>query len=118
VFSFAIIWVGVLLGSIVPTPEGVQGIAFVAIFPLTFVASTFVPVTTLPSGLRQFAEWNPVTSLAGALRQLFANPGGTAAPHSSWPLVHPVLYTLLWGAGIVALCAPVAISRYQASITS
>jgi ABC-2 type transport system permease protein len=117
VFSFAIIWVGVLLGSIIPTPEGVQGIAFVAIFPLTFVASTFVPVTTLPTGLRQFAEWNPVTSLAGALRHLFANPGGTAAPHSAWPLAHPLLYTLLWGVGIVALCAPVAISRYQASIT-
>ena len=118
VFSFAVIWVGVLLGSVVATPEGVQGIAFVAIFPITFVASTFVPVTTLPTGLRQFAEWNPVTALAGALRNLFANPGGVTPAHGSWSLMHPVLYTLLWGAGIVALCAPLAISRYQASIAS
>ena len=99
VFSFAIIWVGVLLGSVVATPEGVQGIAFVAIFPITFVASTFVPVTTLPTGLRQFAEWNPVTALAGALRNLFANPGGVTPAHGPWSLMHPVLYTLLWGAG-------------------
>ena len=84
---------------------------------LTFVASTFVPVTTLPSGLRQFAEWNPVTALAGALRRLFENPGATAAAQAPWSLVHPVLYTLLWGIGIVAICAPVAIRSYQASIT-
>jgi ABC-2 type transport system permease protein len=116
VFSFAIIWIGVLLGSIVPTPEGVQGVAFIAIFPLTFVASTFVPVTTLPTGLRQFAEWNPVTALAGALRHLFHNPGGTAVAHSPWSITHPVLYTLIWAAGIVAICAPIAINRYQASI--
>ena len=116
VFSFAIIWIGVLLGSIVPTPEGVQGVAFIAIFPLTFVASTFVPVTTLPTGLRQFAEWNPVTALAGALRHLFNNPGGTAAAHSPWSITHPVLYSLIWAAGIVAICAPIAINRYQASI--
>ena len=116
-FSFAIIWVGVLLGSIVPTPEGVQGVAFVAIFPITFVASTFVPVTTLPTGLRQFAEWNPVTALSGALRHLFQNPGGVLPAHGPWSLTHPVLYTAIWGVGIVALCAPVAIGRYQASIT-
>ena len=46
VFSFAIIWIGVLLGSVVGTPEGVQGVAFVAIFPITFVASTFVPTSS------------------------------------------------------------------------
>ena len=48
VFSFAVIWVGVLLGSVVATPEAVQGVAFVVIFPITFIASTFVPTSTLP----------------------------------------------------------------------
>jgi ABC transporter DrrB family efflux protein len=115
-FSFAIIWIGVLLASIVATPEGVQGIAFVAIFPITFVASTFVPVGTLPTGLRQFAEWNPVTALSGALRHLFANPGGAVATHGPWSLEHPVVYTLLWGVGIVVCCAPLAIRRYQTTI--
>jgi ABC-2 type transport system permease protein len=117
-FSFAIIWVGVLLGSLVGTPEGVQGVAFVAIFPITFVASTFVPTSTLPAGLRQFAEWNPVTALAGALRHLFANPGGVLPTDGPWSLQHPVAYTLIWAVGIVLVCAPIAIRLYQRSIAS
>ncbi|HEU4979127.1 MAG TPA: ABC transporter permease [Solirubrobacteraceae bacterium] len=117
-FSFAVIWIGVLLGSLVGTPEGVQGIAFVVIFPITFVASTFVPVGTLPGVLKAFAEWNPVTALAGALRHLFANPGGVPPADGPWSLQHPVLYTLLWIAAIVAVCAPLAVRQYQRSIAS
>jgi ABC-2 type transport system permease protein len=117
-FSFAIVWVGVLLGSLVGTPEGVQGVAFVAIFPITFVASTFVPTNTLPGVLRTFAEWNPVTALAGALRHLFGNPGGSPPADGPWPLVHPVAYTLIWAVGIVVVCAPVAMRLYQRSIAS
>jgi len=117
-FSFAIIWVGVLLGSLVGTPEGVQGVAFVAIFPITFVASTFVPTSTLPGVLRTFAEWNPVTALAGALRHLFGNPGGVPPADGPWPLLHPVAYTLIWAVGIVVVCAPVAMRLYQRSIAS
>ncbi len=75
-FTFAMIWIGVLLGSMLPTPEAVQGVAFVAIFPLTFVASTFVPTASLPGVLRTVAEWNPITAVAGGLRELFENPGG------------------------------------------
>src|SRR5436190_6989443 len=70
-FSFAMIWVGIMLGSVMKSPEGVQGVAFVVIFPITFIASTFVPTSTLPEPLKTFAEWNPVSSLAGSLRQLF-----------------------------------------------
>ena len=117
-FSFAVIWIGVLLGSLVATPEGVQGIAFVAIFPLTFVASTFVPTSTLPHVLRVIAEWNPVTALAGGLRDLFGNPGGVPAPNASWPLQHAVVYTLIWVVGIVVVCAPLAVRAYQRSIKS
>jgi ABC transporter DrrB family efflux protein len=117
-FSFAVIWIGVLLGSVVRTPEGVQGVAFVAIFPITFVASTFVPTRTLPSVLRTFAEWNPVTALAGALRDLFGNPGGVPAADGPWPLQHPIAYTLIWVVAIVVVCAPVAMRAYQRSIVS
>lgn len=115
-FSFAVIWIGILLGSVMATPEGVQGVAFVAIFPLTFVASTFVPTSTLPEVLRVVAEWNPVSALAGGVRHLFDNPGGHPAAGASWPLEHSVLYTLIWVAGIVAVCAPLAVRAYQRSI--
>ncbi|HWH95892.1 MAG TPA: ABC transporter permease [Baekduia sp.] len=117
-FSFAMIWVGVLLGSLVPTPEGVQGVAFVVVFPVTFIASTFVPTSTLPSVLKTMAEWNPTSSLANSLRHLFENPGGTAPPDAVWPLAHPVAYTLLWAIGIVVVCAPLAVMQYQRSIRS
>ena len=73
-FAFAMIWVGVLLGSVVGTPEGVTGLGFVALFPITFIASTFVPIETMPGPLRTIAEWNPVTTLSDAIRVLFGNP--------------------------------------------
>jgi ABC-2 type transport system permease protein len=117
-FSFAMIWIGVLLGSLVPTPEGVQGVAFVVIFPVTFIASTFVPTSTLPSVLKTVAEWNPTSSLANALRHLFENPGGTLPTSGAWPLQHPVAYTVIWAIAIVVICAPLAVMQYQRSIKS
>ncbi|WP_372788556.1 ABC transporter permease [Paraconexibacter sp.] len=116
-FSFAMIWVGVLMGSVLSSPEAVQGVTFTVLFPLTFIASTFVPTQTLPGVLRTIAEWNPTSSLADGLRSLFGNPGGIAPVDGPWSLQHPVLYTLIWVVGIIAVCAPLAISRYQRSIT-
>ena len=117
-FSFAVIWLGVLLAATVGTPEAVQGVAFVFIFPLTFVASTFVPTSTLPSVLKTFAEWNPVSAVAGALRHLFGNPGAAAAADAPWSLQHPVVYSLIWIAAIVSVCAPIAVRMYQRSIST
>jgi ABC transporter DrrB family efflux protein len=117
-FSFAVIWLGVLLAAWIGTPEGVQGVAFVFIFPLTFVASTFVPTSTLPGVLKTIAEWNPVSAVAGALRTLFGNPGAHAAPGAPWPLHHPITYSLIWIVAIVAICAPIAVRAYQRSISS
>jgi ABC transporter DrrB family efflux protein len=117
-YSFAVIWIGVLLAAWIATPEGVQGVAFVFIFPLTFIASTFVPINTLPDGLREFAEWNPVSAVAQALRYLFGNPGAHAAPGSPWSLQHPVAYSLIWIVGLVLLAAPLAVRAYQRSIAN
>ena len=117
-FSFATIWLGVLLAAGLKTPEGVQGVAFVFVFPLTFVASTFVPTDTLPSVLKAIAEWNPVTAIAGALRKSFGNPGTGVHPGDPWPLHHPVVYSIIWIALIIAICAPLASRMYQRSITT
>jgi ABC transporter DrrB family efflux protein len=115
-FSFAIIWIGVLLGSLLPSPEAVQGVAFVVIFPITFVASTFVPINTLPGVLKTIAEWNPVTTMSEALRELFGNP---TADHTDavWSLQHPIAYTSIWIVAIVVVCAPLAIWTYRRTIT-
>ena len=115
-FAFAMIWVGVLLGSVIATPEGVTGVTFTALFPITFIASTFVPTSTMPTGLRTVAQWNPVTTLSDALRIQFGNPNTPVQPSDPWPIAHPAAYTVIWIIAIVAVCAPLAIRAYQRSI--
>jgi ABC transporter DrrB family efflux protein len=115
-FAFAMVWIGVLLGSVVPTPEGVTGIAFAALFPITFVASTFVPVRSMPGPLRAVAQWNPTTTLADSLRQLFDNPNTPIKPGDPWSVSHPVAYTWMWVIALVVVVAPVAVRAYQRSI--
>ena len=117
-FAFAMIWIGVLLGSLVATPEGVNGIAFVALFPLTFIASTFVPVAKMPGPLRTVASWNPITTVADGLRTLFGNPNTPTRPGDPWSLMHPVAYSWIWIVAIVCICAPLAVAAYQRSIDS
>jgi ABC transporter DrrB family efflux protein len=116
-FSFSMIWVGVLMGSLLPTPEAVQGVAFTVLFPVTFIASTFVPVSTLPGVLRTIAEWNPVTSMSEGLRALFGNPRGEFGSNPPWPIEHPVAYSVIWIIGIVLVCAPLAVWAYRRTIT-
>jgi ABC-2 type transport system permease protein len=115
-FAFAMIWVGILLGSLIKTPEGVTGVAFSVLFPLTFIASTFVPTTTMPGVLQTVAEWNPVTGLADAVRIAFGNPNTPPLPSDPWPIHHPTAYTWIWIVGIVLVCAPLAVRAYQRSI--
>jgi ABC-type multidrug transport system permease subunit len=115
-FAFAMIWVGVLLGSLVSTPEAVQGIGFGVLFPITFMASTFVPTESMPGVLRTIAEWNPVTTLANAARLQFGNPMAALRPGDPWSIAHPLAYSLIWMVGIVAVCAPLAVRAYRRSV--
>jgi ABC-type multidrug transport system permease subunit len=115
-FSFAMIWVGILMGSVIATPEGVTGVAFSVLFPITFVASTFVPTSTMPTVIRVFAEWNPVTTLSDALRILFGNPNTPPALGDPWSIAHPIAYTVIWIVGIVVICAPLAVRAYERSL--
>lgn len=117
-FAFAMIWLGVLLGSLASTPEGVNGIAFAVLFPITFVASTFVPLASMPEPLRTIASWNPVTTLADALRIRFGNPNTPIKPGDPWSIAHPVLYSWIWIIAIVVICAPLAVRTYERSIES
>jgi ABC-type polysaccharide/polyol phosphate export permease len=112
-FALAMVWIGLLVGVSVRSPDAVMGIGFTIVFPLTFVASTFVPVAGLPAGLEQFAEWNPISALAAAAREQFGNPA--AVPHdAAWPLMHPALYSLVFCAAILAAVVPLTLSRYRA----
>ncbi len=115
-FAFAMIWVGVALGSVVRTPEAVMGVGFALMFPLTFLASTFVPTTTMPRVLRSIAEWNPVTTLADAARVQFGNPNTAVQPGDPWSIAHPLAYSTIWIVAIVVVCAPLSVRLYDRSI--
>ncbi len=110
-FTFAMSWIGVWLGLLVPTVEVAQQVGFTVLFPLTFLSNVFVPTQTLPDWLRPVAEWNPVSALTAATRQLWGNPNPFAA--SGFPAEHPVLLTLIWVAVLVAVFAPLAVQRYR-----
>ena len=111
-FSYAVSWMMALVGLSVPSPEVVNNASFMVIFPITFIANTFVPSENLPTVLRVFAEWNPVSSVAHATRTLFGNiPPGTPEP-TAWPLQNAVLYTIIWAGIIIAVFAPLAVRRY------
>ncbi len=112
-FAYAISWIMAFIALLVPSPEVINNASFMVIFPMTFVANTFVPSDNLPGPLKSFAEWNPVSTVTQAARELFGNiPAGTPEP-SAWPLQNPVLYTLLWIVGIVAVFAPLSVHRYK-----
>ncbi len=112
-FSYAFSWVMGYIGLLVPSPEVVNNASFMVIMPLTFVANTFVPLESLPGVLRTFAEWNPVSAVAQAVRELFGNlPADYVAP-DVWSLQNPVLYTLIWVAIILAIFVPLAVRQYK-----
>jgi ABC-2 type transport system permease protein len=114
--AVTMLWVGTLLGVVARSPDVVTGIAFLVVFPLTFVAATFVPVGSLPSGLRQFGEYNPISCWSAAVRSLFGNPTATPAG-AAWPLQHSVLASVLWCVLLIAVVAPLTLAAYRRRTT-
>jgi len=112
-FAYAISWIFAYIGLIVPTPEVVQNASFVVLFPATFIANTFVPTDNFPTVLRTISDWNPVSSLTQAIRELFGNTSPALPPADVWPMQNPVVYTLLWVAGILAVFIPLASWQYK-----
>jgi len=111
-FAFAMLWAGILLGIIVRSPDAAQGMVFMVIFPMTFLASTFVPIGGLEGVLRTLAEWNPISSQAAAVRTLFGNPTGMP-DNPAWPLQHPVLSACVWSLAIILVCMPLALRAFR-----
>jgi len=102
-FALCLCWVSVFVGMLARTPGAVQGILFLAIFPLTFGSNVFAQTNTMPGWLQAFVKVNPATSLADATRGLLS--GG--------PVASPVLYCLLWMVGLLAVFFPLAVRAYR-----
>lgn len=111
-FGFSMIWFGIWVGSLMRSVEAVQGLMFTVMFPVTFVANTFAPTQDMPSWLRVVAEWNPVSSLAQACRDLWGN-GTPAPPDAAFPLQHPEISSIVWSIVFTLVFAPLAMAAFR-----
>jgi len=102
-FGYAFSWVFALLGLLVSSAESANSVGFLAVFPLTFISSAFVPVDSMPSALRWFADINPFTVMVDAMRALWV---GAPAGNNVWGAV-------VWSLVILAVFAPLAVARYR-----
>ena len=107
-FGYAFSWVFAFLGMLVKSPEAANSVGFIAVFPLTFISSAFVPVNSMPTVLRDFAKVNPFTVTVDAMRSLWV---GAPAGNNVWGAV-------VWAVVIIAIFAPLAVARYRSAAGS
>lgn len=115
-FSYALSWGCACLGIVSKAPESAQSTGLVIVFPLAIVSNALVPTARMPALLRTVADWNPVSAVTAAARELFANPNPSASIHV-WPMQHPILASLLWSAALIAVFAPLASHLYRKRTT-
>jgi ABC-2 type transport system permease protein len=116
-FAYALSWPMAAIGLSIRSPEVFNNAIFILIFPLTFIANTFVDSGSLPGPLRVFAEWNPISAVTQAARELFGNTDPAIAPPSAWPLQHPVFTSLAWVVVLLLIFVPMAIHRYKQAVS-
>ncbi|MFG2001511.1 ABC transporter permease [Spirillospora sp. NPDC048911] len=108
---YALAWVGCYLGLVVKDEQTAD--QFVPLtLPFTMLSNSFVPTGGMPAWLRTLADWNPVSALTAACRELFGNPG-VPAGDTAWPIAHPVTATLLWSALLLVVFVPLTVRTYE-----
>ncbi|QES50862.1 ABC transporter permease [Streptomyces venezuelae] len=110
-FRFATAWVGTYLGLISRSEEAAGQLGG-ATFVLPMLSSAYLPTAGLPGPLRTVAEWNPISAVATAVRELCGNAGGEAAAGAAWPAAHPVAGALCWSVALLVLFVPLAARRF------
>ncbi|MFF1646921.1 ABC transporter permease [Streptomyces sp. NPDC051658] len=109
--GFAMSWLGALLGLVLRNVETVSAAAGVIMMPLAFLSNAFVPLDGLPGWMRVIAEWNPVSAVVSASRDLFGNERG--ATSGAFPAEHPIPAALAVLVILIAVVVPLAGRAYQ-----
>ncbi len=112
-FSYAFLWIGAVIGMSVRSPEVAQTAGLIWLFPLTFVSNVFVPIESMPAWLQPIAAWNPISSVALAVRDLFGNLPPAYDPGDWFPMQHPILTSVVWCVVLLAVFIPLGVSRYR-----
>jgi ABC-2 type transport system permease protein/oleandomycin transport system permease protein len=107
-FGYAFSWLFALLGMLVSSPEAANSVGFIAVFPLTFISSAFVPTESMPEALQWFADVNPFTIVVNAMRALWL---GAPAGNDVWG-------AFVWSFVLIAIFAPLAVARYRRTASS
>ena len=115
-FSYGLSWACACLGLVSSNPESAQAVAFIVMFPIAFISNAFTPTNGMPAWLRTIADWNPVSAVASACRELFGDPNPAAAS-DAWPIQHPIAASLLWSIAIIAVFAPLAVRLLRRRLT-
>jgi ABC-2 type transport system permease protein len=106
-FSYSLCWAAACFGLNSKGPESAQSLGFIFLFPLAFISNALVPTAGMPGWLQAIANWNPVSAVTAAARDLFGNPN-PSAHIDAWPMQHPIEAALIWSIAILVVCAPLA----------
>ncbi len=115
-FTYSVCWVLGCVGLAARNVETAMSVGFLVLFPLAFVSNAMVPTSRMPGWLRTLADWNPVSAVTSACRQLFGNPNPSAVLRD-WPMQNPVAAALLWSAALLIVSLPVAIVLFRRRTT-
>ena len=116
-FAYALSWGCGCLGLVSKGPESAQGIGLVILFPAAIVSNAFVPTQHMPTVMRVFANWNPISTVTDACRQLWGNPNPSATIQN-WPMQHALVASLLWSLALLAVFAPLAVHLFRRRTTN
>jgi ABC transporter DrrB family efflux protein len=112
-FGYALSWVGIYVGLSASDARVVQNVSFIITFPLTFLSNAFAPTTGMPRALQYFAEWNPVSTMVAACRELFGLENQFGATAGSFPSENPLVTSFIYMLMIMAIFIPLSVRKYK-----
>ena len=115
-FAYALSWLAGCVGLWARGAETAQSFGFLVLFPISFVSNALVPTRGMPDWLRTIVDWNPVSAVTAACRELWGNPNPSAIS-SAWSMQHPVWTALAWSIAILVVCLPTASVLYRRRTT-
>ncbi|MFC6880986.1 MULTISPECIES: ABC transporter permease [Actinomadura] len=108
---YALCWVGCYVGLVVKNEQTADQLVPL-VFPVAMLSNSFVPTGGMPAWLQSIADWNPVSALTAACRDLFGNPGAPTGD-LAWPIAHPATAVLLWSVGLLIVFVPLSVRTFQ-----
>ena len=112
-FGYALSWVGIYIGLSARDARVVQNVSFLVTFPLTFLSNAFAPTTGMPRPLQYVAEWNPVSTMVAACRQLFGLENQFGATAGSFPSENPLTMSFIYMGLIMIVFVPMSVNKYK-----